>query len=79
MTGCPQIAAAGFGKSSNKASSAFFERFLLVEVLVWSTCLLPEGLCDVPVLLNPHSVENFCVLLATGYYSLLLDRDLSTA
>lgn len=70
MTGCPQIAAAGFGKSSNKASSTFFEKFLLVKVLVWLTCLLPEGLCDDPVLLNAHTlilVKNagFHVLLAT--------------
>lgn len=66
MTGCPQSAAVGFGKSSNKASSAFFEKFLLVKVLVWLTCLLPEGLCDDPVLLNPHIL---ILLKDAGFHS----------
>lgn len=71
MTGCPQSAAAGFGKSSNKASSTFFETFLLVKVLGWSTYLLPEGFCDGPLLLNPHIVillknAGFHILLAMG-------------
>jgi len=70
-TGCPQSAAVGFAKSSNKASSAFFGKFLFAKDLVWFTCLLPEGLCDVPGLLNPHILillknAGFHVLLATG-------------